>query len=80
MRVELGKTWRPNAQLEQNAVGHNLKLREMMLPKKNRRVYHKIKHGIQKKKREVNTLTNKRQTLLAMSAARAAAKPQKTSE
>lgn len=80
MRVELGKTWRPNAQLEQNAVGHNLKLREMMLPKKNRRVYHKIKHGIQKKKREVNSLTNKRKMLSAMSAARAAAKPKKASE
>ncbi|TKR76121.1 hypothetical protein L596_017313 [Steinernema carpocapsae] len=75
MSVELGATWKPNAQLEQNTVGHDLKLREMMIAKKHRRVYHKIKHGIQKKKREVNSLHKKREILSAMSAARAAARP-----
>ncbi|KAK0416073.1 hypothetical protein QR680_012283 [Steinernema hermaphroditum] len=80
MRVELGQTWQPNAQLAQNDVKHGLKLREMMIAKKHRRVYHKIKHGIEKKKREVNSLHKKREILSAMSAARAATKPKKVAE
>jgi len=75
MRVELGKTWRSNAQLDRNDVSSSLKMREMMIPKKQRRVYHKLKRGIDKKKREVNSLHHKRRVLSALSAAKAATKP-----
>lgn len=63
MRVEIGKTHRKNAQKELNEKGHNLKMREMMIAKKHRRVYHKIKRGIKRQAREVKALKEKRAKL-----------------
>ena len=43
--------------------GHNLKLREMMIPKRHKRVYDKIKFGIKKKEKAVKKLSNRRKQL-----------------
>jgi hypothetical protein len=40
-----------------------MKLREMMLPKKHKRVYNKIKFGIKRKRKELNVLENKRRKI-----------------
>lgn len=43
--------------------GHNRKLREMMIPKKHRRVYKKIKFGEKRRARELKKLQSKRAKL-----------------
>jgi len=60
MRAVVGKLHRDNAQKRRNETGEQLRMREMMIPKKQRRVYHKIRRGQKKQRREVNTLTTKR--------------------
>lgn len=47
--------------------GHNLKMREMMIAKRYRRVYHKIKRGKKRQAREVNALRRKKAKLAAES-------------
>ncbi|KAL3099750.1 hypothetical protein niasHS_000234 [Heterodera schachtii] len=54
---------RESRQKQINEEGHNLKLREMMVPKKHRRVYGKIKYGLKRKAREANKLAEKRAKL-----------------
>uniref|UniRef100_A0A0N5AF18 Pescadillo homolog n=1 Tax=Syphacia muris TaxID=451379 RepID=A0A0N5AF18_9BILA len=63
MHVEPGKTYRKNKQMEMDEKGHELKLREMMIAKRHRRVYHKIKRGIKRQAREVRELKQKRAKL-----------------
>ncbi|VDN19433.1 unnamed protein product [Gongylonema pulchrum] len=47
--------------------GHELKLREMLIPKKRKRVYAKIKRGIKRRAREERKLNEKRLKLLETS-------------
>lgn len=67
MSVDVGKTHKENKQKKLNEEGHDLKMREMMIAKRYRRVYHKIKRGKKKQAREVNTLKMKRAKLAAES-------------
>ncbi|MFH4980761.1 hypothetical protein AB6A40_007470 [Gnathostoma spinigerum] len=60
MSVELGRTHKKHKQKEINEKGHDLKLREMMIAKKHKRVYQKIKYGIKRKARENRQLAQKR--------------------
>lgn len=64
-RVEVGKTKKENLQKSLNEKGHDLKMREMMIPKKHRRVYYKIKRGIKRQAREVKSLKEKKAKLSA---------------
>jgi len=52
--------FKDNKQKELNEKGQNLKLREMMIPKKHRRVYKKIKFGEKRKAKEQRKLLEKR--------------------
>jgi hypothetical protein len=63
MRVKTAKPFKENQQKKINEKGHDLKLKEMMIPKKHRRVYQKIKFGIKRKSKEVNKLKQKRQKM-----------------
>uniref|UniRef100_A0A914XB30 BRCT domain-containing protein n=1 Tax=Plectus sambesii TaxID=2011161 RepID=A0A914XB30_9BILA len=60
MAVEPGQLHRDNKQKSKNEEGQELKMREMMIAKKHRRVYHKIKRGTKRHAREVDTLKRKR--------------------
>ena len=53
MAVETGKVFKKNKQKVLNEQGEQQKLKEMMIPKKHKRVYQKIKRGTKKKVREV---------------------------
>ncbi|VDN04935.1 unnamed protein product [Thelazia callipaeda] len=64
MKVRKGRMHRENMQQKLNEQGHELKLREMLLPKKRKRVYSKIKRGIKRRVREENKLNEKRLKLL----------------
>ncbi len=57
MRAVAGKFHRDNAQKRRNEEGEQLRMREMMIPKKQRRVYHKIRRGQKKQRREVRMLS-----------------------
>ncbi|KHN72215.1 Pescadillo -like protein [Toxocara canis] len=63
MSVAVGKTHKENKQKQLNEEGQNLKLREMMIAKRYRRVYHKIKRGKKRRAREVNALKEKKAKL-----------------
>jgi pescadillo protein len=63
MRVEAGRTYKENPQRKINEEGHNLKLKEMLIAKKYRRAYKKIKFGMKREKRETRKLEEKRQKL-----------------
>jgi pescadillo protein len=60
MHVEMGQAYKENRQKLINQKGHDLKMREMMIPKKHRRVYKKIKYGQKRSLREANKLQEKR--------------------
>ncbi|CAG9530602.1 unnamed protein product [Cercopithifilaria johnstoni] len=64
MNVNKGQMHRENLQKKLNEEGHELKLREMLIPKKRRRVYSKIKRGIKRRIREEKKLNEKRLKLL----------------
>lgn len=61
--VRPAKAFKQNIQMMINEEGHNLKLREMMIPKRHKRVYDKIKFGIKKKEKAVKKLSNRRKQL-----------------
>lgn len=77
MSVKTGKVFKENLQKKLNQVvslkfsttlkkyksfqGQELKLREMMIPKKHRRVYKKIKYGQKRQASEKKKLESKRQ-------------------
>uniref|UniRef100_A0A914GZ88 Pescadillo homolog n=1 Tax=Globodera rostochiensis TaxID=31243 RepID=A0A914GZ88_GLORO len=63
MAVQKSKVHKESRQKQINAEGHNLKLREMMVAKKHRRVYGKIKYGLKRKAQEANKLAEKRAKL-----------------
>ncbi|VDK73210.1 unnamed protein product [Litomosoides sigmodontis] len=64
MNVNKGRMHKENLQKKLNEEGHELKLREMLIPKKRRRVYSKIKRGIKRRIREENKLNEKRLKML----------------
>uniref|UniRef100_A0A915B5U3 Pescadillo homolog n=1 Tax=Parascaris univalens TaxID=6257 RepID=A0A915B5U3_PARUN len=68
MSVDIGKIHKENKQKKLNEEGHDLKMREMMIAKRYRRVYHKIKRGKKRQAREVTALKLKRAKLAAESA------------
>jgi len=61
--VKAGKVFRENQQKLINEKGHDRKLREMMIPKKHRRVYKKIRFGEKRLAREAKKLEEKRKKL-----------------
>jgi len=63
MFVLPSKVFNENKQKTADIEGQSLKLREMMLPKKHKRVYEKIKFGIKRKRREALLLEEKRRKL-----------------
>ncbi|KAL6727115.1 hypothetical protein Aduo_009021 [Ancylostoma duodenale] len=60
MRVTLGKMHTKNKQLEINQQHADVKMREMMMPKKHKRVYHSIRQKMKKDKSEGLKLKEKR--------------------
>ncbi|KAL4002586.1 Pescadillo N-terminus family protein [Acanthocheilonema viteae] len=64
MNVNKGRMHKENLQKKLNEEGHKLKLREMLIPKKRRRVYSKIKRGIKRRIHEEKKLNEKRLKLL----------------
>jgi len=60
MKAVAGSTFRQNEQKRRNEEGEQLKMREMMIPKKRRRVYAKIKRGTKKRVRQTRALADKR--------------------
>ncbi|CAD5233003.1 unnamed protein product [Bursaphelenchus xylophilus] len=62
VEVKKGRVHRENPQQKINEEGHDLKMREMMIPKRFKRAYKKIKHGQKEKKKEVRKMHAKRQT------------------
>ena len=63
MRVQKSRVFKESQQKKTNEEGHNLKLREMMIPKRHKRVYEKIKRGAKSKEKAVNNLNRKRAKL-----------------
>lgn len=61
--VKEGKSYRENPQEKINLAGQDLKLREMMIEKKHRRVYEKIKFGKKREAKEANKLEIKRKKI-----------------
>uniref|UniRef100_A0A1I7VK08 Pescadillo homolog n=1 Tax=Loa loa TaxID=7209 RepID=A0A1I7VK08_LOALO len=64
MNVNKGRMHKENLQKKLNEEGHELKLREMLIPKKRRRVYSKIKRGIKRRVHEEKKLNEKRLKML----------------
>ena len=64
MAVEPGQLHRDNKQKSKNVQGQEMKMREMMITKKHRRVYHKIKQGQKRHSREVRLLLLIRSTIV----------------
>uniref|UniRef100_A0A0R3S3U6 Pescadillo homolog n=1 Tax=Elaeophora elaphi TaxID=1147741 RepID=A0A0R3S3U6_9BILA len=64
MNVNKGRMHKENLQKKLNEEGHELKLREMLIPKKRRRVYSKIKRGIKRRIHEEKKLNEKKLKLL----------------
>ncbi|KHJ98064.1 BRCA1 protein [Oesophagostomum dentatum] len=60
MRVTLGRMHMKNKQLEVNQQHAEAKMREMMIPKKHKRVYHSIRQRMKKDKSEALKLKEKR--------------------
>ncbi|CAD5223340.1 unnamed protein product [Bursaphelenchus okinawaensis] len=58
--VKKGRVHKDNPQNKINQDGQELKMREMMIPKRFKRAYKKIKHGQQEKKKEVRKMHAKR--------------------
>ncbi|PAV79646.1 hypothetical protein WR25_08716 [Diploscapter pachys] len=69
MRVALGKMHVKNAQIDVNEEGAQLKLREMMIPKKHRRVYHSVKKSFSRNRNTVKKLQEKRKAIDGQKAA-----------
>lgn len=67
MEVKKSRMHKENLQKKLNEQGHELKLREMLIPKKRRRVYAKIKRGIKRRVGEEKKLNEKRRKLLETS-------------
>lgn len=63
MKVTTGNVYRTNKQKEKNERGQEEKLKEMMIAKKHKRVYHKIKKGIKKKNTQVKAMREKRKVI-----------------
>uniref|UniRef100_A0A915PI92 Pescadillo homolog n=1 Tax=Setaria digitata TaxID=48799 RepID=A0A915PI92_9BILA len=64
MDVNKGQMHKENLQKKLNEAGHELKLREMLIPKKRKRVYSKIKRGIRRRVHDEKMLNEKRLKLL----------------
>ncbi|VDP14173.1 unnamed protein product [Onchocerca flexuosa] len=64
MNVNKGRMHKENLQKKLNEKGHELKLREMLIPKKRKRVYSKIKRGIKRRIHEEKKLNEKRLKIL----------------
>nr|A8QHQ0.2 RecName: Full=Pescadillo homolog [Brugia malayi] len=64
INVNKGRMHKENLQKKLNEKGHELKLREMLIPKKRRRVYSKIKRGIKRRVHEEKKLNEKRLKML----------------
>ncbi|VDK62113.1 unnamed protein product [Onchocerca ochengi] len=64
MNVSKGRMHKENLQKKLNEKGHELKLREMLIPKKRKRVYSKIKRGIKRRIHEEKKLNEKRLKIL----------------
>lgn len=60
MRATLGKMHKKNRQLEINQQHSDVKMREIMMPKKHKRVYHSIRQKMRKDKTEAIKLKTKR--------------------
>ncbi|XGW15425.1 hypothetical protein V3C99_001138, partial [Haemonchus contortus] len=60
MRATLGKMHKKNKQLEVNQQHAEVKMREMMMPKKHKRVYHSIRQKMKKDKNQAIKLKEKR--------------------
>ncbi|KAM3723699.1 Pescadillo [Dirofilaria immitis] len=64
MNVSKGRMHKENLQKKLNEKGHEIKLREMLIPKKRKRVYSKIKRGIKRRIHEQKKLNEKRLKIL----------------
>ncbi|WKY01185.1 hypothetical protein Q1695_015300 [Nippostrongylus brasiliensis] len=60
MRATLGKMHKKNVQLQVNEQHANLKMQEMMIPKKHKQVYHSIRQRMKKQKKDATALKAKR--------------------
>ncbi|KAL7075437.1 hypothetical protein ACQ4LE_004936 [Meloidogyne hapla] len=63
MSVQTSKIYKESEQKKINEEGHNLKLREMMIPKKHKRIYEKLKRGTKRRARAEVVLEEKRAKL-----------------
>uniref|UniRef100_A0A914LYP5 Pescadillo homolog n=3 Tax=Meloidogyne TaxID=189290 RepID=A0A914LYP5_MELIC len=63
MSVQKSRIYKESEQKKINEEGHNLKLREMMIPKKHKRIYEKLKRGTKRRARAEIVLEEKRAKL-----------------
>uniref|UniRef100_A0A915N1U2 Pescadillo homolog n=1 Tax=Meloidogyne javanica TaxID=6303 RepID=A0A915N1U2_MELJA len=63
MSVQKSRIYKESEQKKINEEGHNLKLREMMIPKKHKRIYEKLKRGTKRRARAEVVLEEKRAKL-----------------
>uniref|UniRef100_A0A915LED7 Pescadillo homolog n=1 Tax=Meloidogyne javanica TaxID=6303 RepID=A0A915LED7_MELJA len=63
MSVQKSRIYKESEQKKINEEGHNLKLREMMIPKKHKRIYEKLKRGTKRRARAEVVLEDKRAKL-----------------
>ena len=63
VRVKEGRVHKVHPQQTRNDEGAQLKLREMLIPKKHKRAYEKIKFGQKRQKREARKMHDKREKL-----------------
>lgn len=61
VQVKQGKKLVENKQQKMNQEGQELKMREMMIPKRFKRAYKKVKHGEKEKKKVVRKMHAKRE-------------------
>lgn len=63
VKVKEGKVHKVHPQHVRNEEAHQLKLKEMSIPKRHRRPYEKIKFGKKRQAKEVRKMTDKRKKL-----------------
>lgn len=63
VKVKEGKIHKVNPQQVRNEEAHQLKLKEMLIPKRYSRAYKKIKYGENRKKKEIRKMVEKRNKL-----------------
>lgn len=63
VKVKQGKVHKVHPQQARNEEAHQLKLKEMLIPKRHRRPYEKIKFGKKRQEKEVRKMIEKRKKL-----------------